>query len=108
MRKLVSRPPAWLFLCCLLATTVHPSLGADPPAPSPTVEKVPPSDPEAALRRALDLERLHSWGAAIEVYDEALKLWPSRTDFSHRRRLCETHYRIVRRATRTAASGTSC
>jgi carboxyl-terminal processing protease len=98
MRKLVSRPPAWLFLCCLLGP-VSPVLAADPPAStaSASVEKSPPTDPEAALRRALDLERLHSWSAAIEVYDEALKLWPSRTDFSHRRRLCETHYRIVRR-----------
>ncbi|MCA1685740.1 MAG: S41 family peptidase, partial [Planctomycetia bacterium] len=27
----------------------------------------------------------------------AQELWPGRTDFGHRRRLCETHYRLVRR-----------
>src|SRR6185312_13223157 len=55
------------------------------------------ADPEEFLQRALDLERRRDWSAAIEKYQDALELWPSRTEFNHRRRLCETHYRLVRR-----------
>ena len=56
-----------------------------------------PGDPDAILQRGLELERQRNWQAAIEVYEAALEQWPSRTEFSHRRRLCETHYKLVRR-----------
>jgi carboxyl-terminal processing protease len=58
---------------------------------------VPPADPEAALQRALDLERQRNWTAAIEAYESALEVWPGRTDFRHRLRLCESHYKLGRR-----------
>lgn len=33
----------------------------------------------------------------MEAYQHAQELWPSRKDFKDRRRLCELHYRLVRR-----------
>jgi carboxyl-terminal processing protease len=55
------------------------------------------SDPQAALERALDLERAHNWMAAITAYEDALETWPDRTEFRHRLRLCEIHYKLARR-----------
>jgi carboxyl-terminal processing protease len=49
------------------------------------------------LRQALDLERNRQWSAAIQAYEEALKTWPGRSEFRHRLRLCESHYRLGRR-----------
>jgi carboxyl-terminal processing protease len=66
-------------------------------SPSSTPAAALPAESEAMLVRALELERQRNWLGAIELYDKALEQWPSRTEFSHRRRLCETHYRIVRR-----------
>jgi carboxyl-terminal processing protease len=74
---------AWLFLAA-------PSLGGGTPNP-------PPADPQSALERGLDLERQRNWTAAIEAYESALEIWPGRTDFRHRLRLCETHYKLGRR-----------
>ncbi len=54
-------------------------------------------EPDTALQRALELERQHRWVEARKVYEEALEHWPSRTEFSHRKRLCESHYRLTRR-----------
>jgi len=66
------------------------------PAPSKP-NATAPKDAEAALQHALELERKRNWSAAIHAYDEALEQWPSRVDFTHRRRLCETHYKLSRR-----------
>jgi carboxyl-terminal processing protease len=49
------------------------------------------------MERGLDLERKRSWAAAIRFYENALEQWPSRAEFGHRLRLCEMHFRIVRR-----------
>src|SRR5262245_59489394 len=101
MRLARSRGTVW-FLGAWLAWSAV-GFGADPPgssaaatpttAPSPS----PASDAETILLRALDLERSHKWTAAIEVYEKALEQWPERTDFRHRLRLCESHYRLTRR-----------
>jgi carboxyl-terminal processing protease len=55
------------------------------------------SEIESALQRALELERQRQWSQAIEVYEDALRKWPSRTEFRHRQRLCEAHYKLGRR-----------
>ena len=104
MRMLVKSRAAWLLSALVgLTWADRPSAGADltPPSAKAPAGPLPPdplpSDPDAVLQRALQLERKHSWSAAIDVYDQALEQWPSRTEFTHRRSLCETHYRIVRR-----------
>lgn len=76
-----------------------PSIERPIAVPSVGVEETPTTgeDPDEVLGRALELERKHDWAGAIEVYDKALERWPSRNDFVHRRRLCDTHYRLVRR-----------
>jgi carboxyl-terminal processing protease len=97
MRRLASWRTAWL-LPALLGWATSAAATAAPPGPeAQPAATAAPDDPEIVLRRALDLERERNWTAAIEVYDRALKAWPDRTDFGRRRRLCETHYRIVRR-----------
>jgi carboxyl-terminal processing protease len=108
MRTLVPCRPTWRWLLAAVlpwgsltaALAAPPSAPATPPAAAtaperPTAEAA--DDPDVVLRRALDFERQRNWTAAIEVYDEALDHWPSRTEFSHRRRLCESHYRLGRR-----------
>ena len=55
------------------------------------------SDPEDVLQRALHLERQRNWTGAIEIYGQALEQWPSRSEFGRRRRLCESHCKLVRR-----------
>jgi carboxyl-terminal processing protease len=108
MRTGVSWRSAWLLLATLawvgLVSTAWsaPPLSTTPattPAPTPaaTTSESDGSDPDHVLQRALDLERQRNWSAAIEVYEHALEQWPSHTDFSHRRLLCETHYKITRR-----------
>jgi carboxyl-terminal processing protease len=76
----------------------------DRPATSPTAPAAPAAevkaiadDPEATLKLGLDLERKRDWTSAIRLYEDAVEHWPGRPDFTHRLRLCETHYRIVRR-----------
>jgi carboxyl-terminal processing protease len=53
--------------------------------------------PEEALAEALERERVRDWSGAMTLYEQALERWPSRTDFRHRLRLCQTHYRLGRR-----------
>jgi carboxyl-terminal processing protease len=104
MRPMVSCRTAW-FLLALIAWTSPPVAWSTPPleSPQPLVSPAssPPTDvqrdPELVLQRALELERQKNWQAAIHAYTDALEVWPSRRDFSHRRRLCETHYKLVRR-----------
>jgi carboxyl-terminal processing protease len=104
MRPMVSCRTAW-FLLALIAGSSPPVVWSTPPLESPQPLVSPSSsspsdfqsDPEVVLQRALDLERQKNWQAAIHAYTNALEIWPSRSDFSHRRRLCETHYKLVRR-----------
>jgi carboxyl-terminal processing protease len=86
----------------MLAWTVSRPLLADPPSSSsaaPTAAADDSSDPdaEAALKKGLDLERKKNWAGAIDAYQTAHERWPSRKDFKDRQRLCEIHYRLVRR-----------
>jgi carboxyl-terminal processing protease len=72
----------------------------DPPSSTPAVAADPAAadaDPAAVLERGLDRERQRNWAAAIEVYRDALERWPSRVEFSRRLRLCEIHFRLLRR-----------
>jgi carboxyl-terminal processing protease len=91
---------AWVAAPAALA--VPPDSGSSSPPPAAAAPAKPsyadlPADPDAFLQRGLDLERERNWSSAIEVYDQALERWPDRIELSHRRRLCEIHYRIVRR-----------
>ena len=89
----------------LLAGSLLPMARAEGPAARPATPSAsatpeanaPPAEPTEALERGLDLERKRSWPAAIRLYENALEQWPSRADFGHRLRLCEMHFRIVRR-----------
>ena len=54
-------------------------------------------DADATLVRGQDFERKHNWSAAIQVYRDATKKWPSRTEFRQRLKLSEMHHRLVRR-----------
>ncbi len=102
MRLLVTCRLAWL-LSVLLALMTSPVAWSAPPSSPATIPATSKPaadalrDPEAFLQQALDLERQRNWQAAIELYEDALQHWPSRAEFSHRRRLCETHYKIVKR-----------
>jgi carboxyl-terminal processing protease len=89
----------------LLAWTAS-GFGAEPDvkAPSPPASaSVAPAaadaskDPETALQRALQLERQHNWSGAIAAYEDAMEQWPERTEFRHRHRLCQIHYKLGRR-----------
>lgn len=115
MRTKVKRRATWLVAALLAwgpqstlpaAAPTDPATDVARPTPAspdvsgsrtPHADATPPGDPEGSLRRGLELERLRSWSAAMEVYDKALEQWPDRTDLARRRRLCETHYRLVRR-----------
>jgi carboxyl-terminal processing protease len=107
MRKSVACSAAWLLSVLLAPAWSIPSVAlAAPPSSSNSPTDDPsarpsatesPQEPEALLQKALDHERQRNWTGAIELYDQAIELWPERTEFGHRRRLCETHYRIVRR-----------
>ncbi len=100
MRRLVTRSALWTILA-MLAWMSSPSASAlaplsDPPA-ARSVEPKPADEPQAFLERGLDQERQHNWAAAIEIYRKALELWPSRTEMSRRLRLCELHFKLLRR-----------
>ncbi len=103
MRTWVSGQVPWVrtvsALLAFLWLSFSSTLADETPASAPTNAQAAdsPADAEAVLVRALEMERQRNWLGAIELYDKALEQWPSRTEFSHRRRLCETHYRIVRR-----------
>ncbi len=86
---------AWVLLAWPL-----PALLATPPAVPPRAEHEASARDDLAeetLKNALDLERKHNWTAAIELYEGALQSWPARSEFRHRLRLCEIHYRLGRR-----------
>ncbi|MDR3636466.1 MAG: S41 family peptidase [Isosphaeraceae bacterium] len=96
------RTAQWI-VSALLAWAATSVAGGEPPAAAPTTiapaVRAADSENEAdsILERALELERQHSWSKAMELYHDASERWPSRTVFDHRRRLCESHYRLTRR-----------
>jgi len=96
MRKLVSCRSAW-FLAVLLAWSIPVPAASPAGSASAADPSRLSSDPEAVLQQALELERKRNWPDAIDLYSKAQEQWPSRSDFGHRRRLCETHYRLGRR-----------
>lgn len=90
---------AWSVLA-LLAWTAGGAWADDPvlsPPSTSATSSTESSDPDTVLRRALELERQRKWTAAMDVYEDALSQWPSRTEFRHRLRLCESHYKLGRR-----------
>jgi carboxyl-terminal processing protease len=92
------RNDAWRLvgsILAVLAWTASDAWADDPKAANPPVATA--SDPEDVLRQALELERQRKWPAAIELYEDALQHWPGRTEFRHRLRLCESHYKLGRR-----------
>src|SRR5271157_4385581 len=103
MRRLVKWSAAWAFLA-MLAWMTSPTawatpLDSDPPAEtcSPTTETRSTGEPEALMEQGLDHERQHNWAAAIETYRKAVERWPSRIEYSRRLRLCELHFKLIRR-----------
>jgi carboxyl-terminal processing protease len=104
MRPLVSCRAAWL-LPVLLAWWTPPASWASPPSSTATSSvstsaepaAAEAEDPDAFLQQALELERQRNWSTAIERYQDAVERWPGRPEFSHRKRLCESHYRLGRR-----------
>ncbi|MBV8488171.1 MAG: PDZ domain-containing protein, partial [Planctomycetaceae bacterium] len=103
MRRLLTWSAAWLCLA-MLAWTTRPVVWAspidsDPPAIKATeaVANAGADEPEAVLEQALDQERQRNWTGAIEIYRKAAERWPSRPEFSRRLRLCELHFKLIRR-----------
>ncbi|CAN5620392.1 S41 family peptidase [soil metagenome] len=99
MRLLNRVRPTWMVVLGLLAFLF---LGGWSQARAATATEASetskaPDTPDAAFYQALDLERQRDWSGAIDLYERALELWPSRSDFRHRLRLCESHYRLNRR-----------
>lgn len=71
--------------------------GLTPHTSAPGIISMGLESADSALERALELERNRDWTGAIQVYEEALDLWPARVDLRHRLRLCESHYRLGKR-----------
>ena len=91
-RSTTGLPAAWagLLLAWILAAPAHAGGPAKPPS-------AVAADPEVALRRGMDFERLRRWPAAIEAYQGALEQWPDKAEFRQRLRLCEIHQKVARR-----------
>ena len=101
MRTGVTCRRAWLLHAFLALAAFVPTAWSAPPQHA-AVSTVPKTiadsgERDAVLQRALDLERKRNWPAAIDLYESAMEHWPSDSGFSHRRLLCETHYKITRR-----------
>ncbi len=96
----VTRLAAGLLALCL-AFSPSPSLCDEPAArrqpPAPSAVRAMPTDPAGTLELGLDLERKRNWSGAMALYEESIELWPERSDFVQRRRLCEIHHKLVRR-----------
>ncbi|MEW4570254.1 S41 family peptidase [Tautonia sp. JC769] len=73
------------------------SIARQSTAPAEAAPSASPGTPDEALTQALGRERVRDWSGAMTLYEQALERWPSRTDFRHRLRLCQTHYRLGRR-----------
>src|SRR5271163_3740218 len=77
----------WPTGAALHAAWVDPQAAPDASTSAPSASSTT-EDPGAVLERGLDKERSRNWGAAMEVYREALEHWPSRVEFGRRLRLC--------------------
>ena len=88
-----------LFVAILAFCNASVVAADEPSKPPPADRGAQIEDPasDLALEQALDLERGADWAAALSAYTDALEKWPSRTEFRHRQRLCEIHYRLNRR-----------
>ena len=76
---------------------------ASPPASAGAADALAGSgEPAAVMESGLDKERPRNWGGAIEIYREAIERWPSRVEFSRRLRLCEIHFKLLRRYSDTS------
>src|SRR5262245_49452660 len=105
MRRLSRCCLAPLLLLAVLAG-IKPSVArADGPSPRAAADRAAaagstrPEEADSVLERGLEQERSRDWAAAIETYHGALERWPSRVDFSRRLRLCEIHFKLIRRYT---------
>ena len=104
MRRLVKWSAAWTFLAMLAWTTSPTHLGHLSRRGScrrdnvlAQMETGRPTSPRSGMEQGLDQERQHNWAAAIETYRKAVEHWPSRTEYSRRLRLCELHFKLIRR-----------
>src|SRR5208337_5447369 len=103
MRRLVKWSAAWIFLAMLAwmtsPTTLATPLDSEPPAETSlsTSGTRSAEEPGALMEEGLDQEREHNWAAAIETYRKAVERWPSRIEYSRRLRLCELHFKLIRR-----------
>jgi carboxyl-terminal processing protease len=102
MRRLISLSAAWL-IAAMLAVATSPTISArsvdDLAADQPVsiAERQPVDTPDNILEKGLERERQRNWAGAIETYRDAVERWPSRTEFSRRLRLCELHFKLIRR-----------
>jgi carboxyl-terminal processing protease len=95
----------WLALALMAGSILNVAWAVEPDASTrptadvtaPAIPKAIPGEPSQTLQRGLDFERKRNWASAIRLYEDALEQWPSRSEFGHRLRLCETHYKLVRR-----------
>ncbi len=106
MRRLLWSGLAYLFLAWTAGTSTSAAWSEPPATPEaeapPSTATATTDDPDQVLERGLDKERARNWGAAMEVYRDALERWPSRVDFSRRLRLCEIHFKLHRRYSDTS------
>ena len=97
MRFQVHRRSAWLLTALLLGASCMVGRAATPTLPPGRASAAIGDDPKRSCNGALHLERQRNWSAAIEMYGQAAEQWPSRSEFGRRRRLCESHSKLVRR-----------
>jgi carboxyl-terminal processing protease len=94
---------ASVFLAMLAWTTTRAAWAYAPDSDSARQPSAPAAhagendDSQPILAKGLDFERERNWAAAIETYRKALDKWPSKTEFARRLRLCELHFKLVRR-----------
>lgn len=103
MGRLATRFMAWMFLAMLAWTTSEAAWSTPPdsetsrqPAVS-TPDTRGQDDSQLLMNKGLDFERERNWAGAIETYHKALERWPSKIDFARRLRLCELHFKLIRR-----------
>jgi len=104
MRPLAKFRTGWLLLLALAGGSLaaFPVARAETSAPSSPViprEQIQAieGDPGGTLARGTGHEARKNWSAAVQVYRDASKKWPSRTEFRDRLRLSEMHLRLARR-----------